>query len=124
MENAMTTVQDIAHLDRFFASWRLCVFAFDREDAKTQRREGGRPGLFLGRPASSGAFSPNPAAPAKPARAPLFDSQPFERGLAEPRIGTAVIGLRQSRKVQRAGASRFARRQIERQGRLAPVADL
>ena len=31
------------------------------------------------------AVTPNPAAPAKPAGAPLFDSQPIDRGLAEPR---------------------------------------
>ena len=39
-------------LDRFFESWRLCVFAFYRRDAKTQRREGGRPALPHRSPAS------------------------------------------------------------------------
>src|SRR5262245_55952134 len=120
MRIAMTTVRNSGHLGRFFASWRLGVFALNhrtvpaelchgpdqrdreddsastndsevsfltprREDAKTQRD-------LFGPDVLSGVRSPNQAAPAKPAGASLFDSQPFERGLAEPQRWANALG--------------------------------
>src|SRR4030095_14454898 len=38
--------------------------------------------------------SPNQAAPAKPAGASLFDSQPFERGLAEPQRSATTARMK------------------------------
>ena len=82
----MTTVRDHGHYSRGFASLRLCVSAlFRRATEVPYRFDTG----FVSAPSrfrALGRFrSPNQAAPAKPAGASLFDSQPFERGLAEPR---------------------------------------
>jgi len=97
----MSTVQSHGHRGRSFASWRLGVFALsDRTALLEQRYEkacGGRGGdagfsgglevsfLTRRRKGAKATFMriPNQAAPAKPAGASLFDSQPIERGLAE-----------------------------------------
>jgi len=95
----MSTVQSHGHRGRSFASWRLGVFALsDRTALLEQRYEkacGGRGGdagfsgglevsfLTRRRKGAKETFM-NQAAPAKPAGASLFDSQPIERGLADP----------------------------------------
>jgi hypothetical protein len=82
----MTTVRDYGHHSRGFASLRLCVSALFRRATEVPYRFATG---FVSAPSrfrALGRFrSPNQAAPAKPAGASLFDSQPFERGLAEPR---------------------------------------
>jgi hypothetical protein len=88
MRIAMTTCGTSGHLSQFFASWRLGVFAFSLRATEVEGRTRG--GLasealtFGSHVPLRETRSPNQAAPAKPAGASLFDSQPFERGLAEP----------------------------------------
>ena len=95
----MSTVQSHGHRGQSFASWRFGVFALsDRTALLEQRYEkacGGRGGdagfsgglevsfLTRRRKGAKETFM-NQAAPAKPAGASLFDSQPIERGLADP----------------------------------------
>src|SRR5262245_36079893 len=77
----------------FFAPWRLGVLALN---AKAPRRKGaeGKARAHRREPRALAQWalpphpSPNKAAPAKPAGAFLFDSQPVDRGLAEPSCRT------------------------------------
>ena len=71
-------------LDRFFASLRLCVFAFDREGAKTQRREGCGPALSGVPPVLREAFSPNQPAPGNAGRASRLAVEHPWPGVPEP----------------------------------------
>ena len=84
----MTMCGTSGHLGRFFASWRLGVLAFSRRATGVEGRTRGGVACESSRFGSHVSLretrSPNLPAPAKPAGASLFDSQPFERGLAEP----------------------------------------